>query len=142
MKLGIGLIGVAVLSLLSAGIIFGQEAATEPDMQWAWGEVVSVDSANKTITVKSLDYETDQEKEISVTIDEKTTFENVKSLDEIKALDAISIDYTIDADGKKIAKAVTIEAPMDKEAAQEESAAPTFTPAVPTETIDKVESEE
>ncbi len=140
MRLKIGLVAGIIMAifLLSTGIIFGQEAATgtvaQADTQWAWGEVVSVDSANKTITLKAFDYETDQEKQLLVAIDDKTTFENVKSLDEIKALDAVSVDYAIDMSGKMVAKNITIEAPMGKEeGVSEEGTAPTFTPAVPSE---------
>ena len=52
----------------------------EGDIQWAWGEVVSLDSPAQTITLKYLDYETDQEKELVVAVDEKTVFENIKDI--------------------------------------------------------------
>jgi len=81
---------------------------TEPEMQWLWGEVVSVDTGAKQMTVKYLDYETDTEKEISINVDDKTTYENAKSLTEIKAQDTLSLDYVV-IDGKNIAKNISIE---------------------------------
>lgn len=76
--------------------------------QWVWGEVVSVDAQNKELTLKYLDYEADQEKEISLTADETTNFENVKSLDEVQPKDNLSVDY-IAKDGKNIAKNISLE---------------------------------
>jgi hypothetical protein len=83
----------------------------ENDTQWAWGEVVNVDGAGKTITVKYLDYETDQERDIVLVVDEKTTFENIKIFDEIKVQDTLSVDYIIGPDGKNIAKNIGLESP-------------------------------
>jgi len=80
----------------------------EPEVQWLWGEVVSVDTNAKQMTVKYLDYETDTEKEMNIKADDKTTYENVKSLDEIKVQDTLSIDYIV-ADGKNIAKNISVE---------------------------------
>ncbi|MFH1458141.1 MAG: hypothetical protein ABIG31_03110 [Candidatus Omnitrophota bacterium] len=81
------------------------------DIQWVWGDVVNVDTQNKALTVKYLDYETDQEKEISVSIDDKTTFENIKALGEVKAGDVVSVDYSASSDGSNIAKNISVEKP-------------------------------
>ncbi len=81
------------------------------DIQWAWGEVVSLDNQAKIVTIKYLDYETDQEKELVLTIDDKTTFENIKGLDELKLKDTLSIDYVSLPDNKNIAKNISLERP-------------------------------
>lgn len=89
-----------------------QQAVTtvaEPEVEWLWGEVVSLDTNTKEMVVKYLDYETDTEKEINIGIDEKTTYENMKSPDEIKAQDTVSIDYIAAVDGKNIAKNISVE---------------------------------
>jgi hypothetical protein len=86
-------------------------APNENDTQWAWGEVTNLDSASKTITLKYLDYETDQEKNIAIVVDDKTTFENVKGLDEVKVKDTLSIDYIVGPDGKNIARNIGLESP-------------------------------
>jgi hypothetical protein len=88
-----------------------QETVTSsaPQVQWLWGEVVSVDAQNKAISVKYFDYDNDIEKEISIGIDDKTTYENAKSIDEIKPQDSVSIDYTVTPEGKGIAKNISVE---------------------------------
>ena len=84
---------------------------SENTPQWVWGEVLGLDAQAKTITLKYLDYENDQEKEIILTVDEKTTFENVKSFEEIKLQDTLSIDYLPGLDGKNIVKNINSENP-------------------------------
>lgn len=85
------------------------EAVTEPEAQWLWGEVISVDANTRQIAVKYFDYETDAEKEMTISADDKTTYENVKSILEIKPLDTLSVDYTVGLDGKNIAKNISVE---------------------------------
>jgi hypothetical protein len=81
----------------------------EPEIQWLWGEAVSVDPQKNEVVVKYQDFDAEQEKEMSVLADDKTTFENVKSLAEIQPKDTVSIDYKVTADGKNIAKNVSVE---------------------------------
>jgi hypothetical protein len=94
-----------------------QPELKEPQTQWIWGEVISVDTATAQILVKYLDYETDSEKEITVYAESKTTYENVAALTEIKPKDTVSIDYTT-SDGKNIAKNISVEKlePLNTEA--------------------------
>lgn len=106
---------------------------SELETQWIWGEVVSADSASKSVAIKYLDYETDQEKDMAISVDEKTTYENIKSIDEIKPKDTLSIDYIAGADGKNIAKNVSLEkpesAPAPQEAPSEETSPENMQPA-------------
>lgn len=88
----------------------GQTAPEDSQMQWVWGEVVLADAPNKTITVKYLDYETDQEKEMPVLVDDKTVYDNLKSLDEVKPKDTLSIDYIVTPDNKFVARNISKEA--------------------------------
>jgi len=81
---------------------------SEPEILWVWGEVTAVDAMNKALTLKYLDYETDQEKDINISVDDKTTYESVKSLDEIKIKNTLSVDYTA-KDGINIAKNISLE---------------------------------
>jgi hypothetical protein len=83
---------------------------SEPETQWRWGEVVSLDVVGKSLAIKYLDFESDQEKELPISIDESTTFESFKSLDELKIKDALSIDYIV-VEGKNIAKNISLEKP-------------------------------
>jgi len=106
----------------SQPVVVGREAApdaqdtgvvasaiqSEPEIFWVWGEVTAVDAVNKTLTLKYLDYETDQEKDIAISVDDKTTYEFVKSLDEIMVKNTLSVDYTV-KDGINIAKNISLE---------------------------------
>lgn len=85
------------------------ESKNTNETQWAWGEVTNLDAQAKTITLKYLDYETDQEKELVLSVDEKTTFENINNFEGIKIKDTLSIDYTTGSDGKNIAKNINFE---------------------------------
>jgi len=93
-----------------------QEGATpavalDTDIQWLWGEVVSADFQKNELLVKYVDYETDIEKVVTVVATDKTTYENVQSLIEIKPQDVVSIDYTLDSQGRNIAKNISVEKP-------------------------------
>jgi hypothetical protein len=104
--------------LIFGGMSYAQQeglgAASEiPDVQWLWGETVSLDVAKGEVVVKFLDYETEQEKQVAITTDDKTTYENVNSLAEIKTADTLSIDYVVDKDGKNIAKNISVERPEE-----------------------------
>lgn len=130
------ILGIAVVLILSAaGAGFSQEAEaveetplteTLPeaqmglDTQWLWGGVVSVDVQNNELLVKYLDYETDQEKEITISVDDKTTYENIGSLIEIKPQDTVSIDYLVSAEGKNVAKNISVEKPETMETLPED----------------------
>lgn len=101
------------------------EELAEPETQWVWGEVVSVDAAGKLLTVKYLDYDTDTDKEIVLEVNDKTTFENVGSLAELKQGDNVGIDYMASGDGKNIASNIAVENPVNSEV----PAQPTVEPA-------------
>jgi len=103
------------------------EIQTEPDIQWLWGEALSVDAQKNEIVVKYLDYETEQEKEATVILDDKTTYENIKSLSEIKIKDTLSIDYVVSPEGKNIAKNISIEKPEPPAETQGKGASSTET---------------
>ena len=125
MKVRYELLFAAVAVMLAAGtpLVFSQDAAIktqpsdnvpmglEPDMPWVWAEVVVVDRANNTMTIKYLDYETDTEKEMVMGVDGQTAFDNAKSLDDVKPQDTVSIDYVVDADGRNTARNVNVERP-------------------------------
>ncbi|MEI6831100.1 MAG: hypothetical protein WCK61_00115 [Candidatus Omnitrophota bacterium] len=82
---------------------------TEGNTQWVWGEVTNLDIKANTITLKYLDYENDQEKEFALVVDGNTAYENLKSFDEIKIKDTLSIDYKVTSDGKNLAKNISLE---------------------------------
>lgn len=87
--------------------------ANEIDIQWKWGEVVSVDAVNKEIVISYLDYDTDEERQIKIVADSNTVFENAQSIADIKSKDIVSVDYVSRADGKNIAQNVSVEKPEE-----------------------------
>ena len=134
MKPGKWVIYFAILSgmfLSNMGLsLAAGEKATEPqalavnenEFQWVWGEVVAVDPTKSELSVKYLDYESDTEKQMTLSVDEKTTYENVKSLSEIKPQDTVSIDYSSPVGGKNIARNVSVEKPEATPAMEEPAA--------------------
>lgn len=107
-------LGIAALVFSASQAAFCQEADSveQPDMQnetqWIWGEVVAVDSDKGEVSVTYLDYDTDEEKQITICVDGNTKYENVKSLAEINNQDAVSIDYLAQAD-KNIAQNISVD---------------------------------
>ena len=85
-----------------------QDNSDSVNTQWVWGEVTNVDAQNKSFGLKYLDYETDQEKEMTINTDYSTNYDNAKALDEIQPKDNVSVDYIV-KDGKNIAKAIGLE---------------------------------
>ncbi|MCX5669652.1 MAG: hypothetical protein NTX89_06060 [Candidatus Omnitrophica bacterium] len=103
----------AAVAPIDQAVITSDQQSTqkETDMQWAWGEVTNLDHQANTVTLKYLDYETDQEKDLVLVVDEKTTFENIKDFNELKLKDTLSIDYMVGANNKNIAKNISFEKP-------------------------------
>ncbi|MFA5063641.1 MAG: hypothetical protein WC578_06205 [Candidatus Omnitrophota bacterium] len=114
---------LVVLALAGAGLALGEDQVSEvrpvtaataiqenndSNTQWVWGEVTSVDVSAKTLTLEYLDYETDQEREIILSVDDSTAYDNVKSLEEIRVKDNLSIDYFF-KNGKSLAKSISLE---------------------------------
>jgi len=116
-------VALVLLMLASAGLALSEdqiESASpvaaapqekiEPATQWVWGEVTNVDAQAKTLTLKYLDYETDQEKELALAVDETTSYENIKSLEDIQPKDNLSVDYIL-KEGKNVAQGISLEKP-------------------------------
>ena len=129
MRLGrslIILIGIVSLVLFSGILACAQEESeaeisADSELQWVWGEVVSLDAANQQILIKYFDYENDTEKEMNINVDGNTTYENAQSIEEIKPADTVSIDYMVGTDGKNIAKNISIEKAESTPGASEEA---------------------
>lgn len=126
----IGLLIAFFLVFINSGLAFSQEVAvkekavketeTESEIQWIWAEVVSADTQKNEIAVKYFDYEIDEEKDIAITVDNKTTYENVKSITELKPGDTLSIDYVVSPEGKNIAGNISVEKPEGSQPEPEE----------------------
>jgi len=106
-----------------------EKAKTEPEIQWVWGEIISTNPINNELLVKYVDYDTDSEKEITISTDNKTTYENAKSIDEIKVGNSVSVDYAVSVDGKNLALNISLEKPEVVSTPEEGTSAPGMTPA-------------
>lgn len=144
-RIDLVLVMAASLILICATLVFSQESAiseetampsetqTEPETMWLWGEVISADIQKNELLVKYLEYETDLEKEITITVDDKTTYENIKSLTDIKPNDTVSIDYIVNPEGKNIAKNISLEKPEAIETPSTETTPKDVEPPLTTE---------
>ena len=108
------LVAAAVLALglvICSGISLAQEEAAE-ELDYSWGTVNSVSS--NQIILAEYDYDTEEEVNVTYTLDPKVDLKNVESLKDIKVGDNVEIDYVVRGD-KKVAKAITIEKPSYEE---------------------------
>ena len=111
------ILAAAVLFILSGiSLSFAQQASLPaqqispaPKVEWLWGEVVLVDASSNSVNVRYVDPETDNQKDITIIINENTKFENVKSIADIAAKDSISFEYIVDAEGNNLATSISVE---------------------------------
>lgn len=85
------------------------EEAMQSEELSIYGEIQSVDTQNTgTLTVQYYDYDTDDEKTISINIDAGTKLENAQTPADIKSGDWADITYAVSG-GKNTAKSVIVE---------------------------------
>lgn len=102
------LVVAAVLAfglLICSGISLAQE---EEELDYSWGKVSSVSSNQLVVT--EYDYDSDEEVDVTYTVDPKAELKNVESLKDIKVGDSVDIEYVV-IGGKKVAKIITVEKP-------------------------------
>lgn len=110
----------AVFLTLSLPIVsFCQEQAAESEIQWIWGEAISIDIPKNELLIQYLDYDTDEDRQISISVDDKTSFENASSLLDIKPHEVVIVDFLAYPDGKNIAKNINVEKPEIESAAKQ-----------------------
>ncbi len=93
----------------------------------AYGEVVSVDAGACKVTITEYDYDKDEDVNKTYAIDKAATYENVKSLAEIKQGDWVAITLKKQQDGSVSGASVYVE----KYDFEEPAAAPEAEPAAP-----------
>lgn len=116
MRLNKYIILVILMLFMNTSYIFGVEQSVvqgpvepEPEVEWILGEVTSVDIPNKRIIVKYFDYDNDIEKEITITVSEQTTYNEINSIGQLKPQDTVSVDYITDRQGLNLAKNISLE---------------------------------
>jgi len=113
-------LGAPASETLPANAEVSPEQAQASD--WLWGEVISVDAAANALSVKHLDYETADWVAKTVNVDDKTVFQGVSALADIKAGANVTVEYT-QKDGRSVADVIEVspkEAESPSSAPQEE----------------------
>ncbi len=119
---------IAAVLLINLGSVLAEEGSVkemlsqdvkESDVQWVWGEVINVDSKNGTLSAKYLDYEDSREKDIAFSVDSNTVYEGIKSLEDVKLKDFLSIDYIITEDGSNLARNISMDKPKEDQPAMQ-----------------------
>jgi len=78
--------------------------------EWALGDVAGLDLESNRLVLVNIDYDSGEEKEITISVDARTNYKNVISLQDIKPGDVLAIDYEVnpEAEGECKATALTI----------------------------------
>lgn len=88
--------------------IISEAGPVGENVSWVWGEVKSVDYSSSSLTILYMDYQTDDERELALTVNQDTKFEGISDFNSLKAGDTAGIDYVTDID-KNIAKNISVE---------------------------------
>jgi len=88
--------------------IISETGLVDENISWVWGEVKNVDYISSKFNILYMDYQTDDEKELVLTVNQDTKFEGINDFNSLKAGDTVGIDYFSDADNN-IAKNISVE---------------------------------
>jgi len=80
-----------------------------PIQGWILRDVVSLDLENNQLILNYIDYNTDEEKEITIGVDIDTSYENVSNFTDIKVGDVAAVDYKVTPQGETIALIISVE---------------------------------
>lgn len=78
------------------------------NVSWVWGEVKNMDYSSSSFTILYMDYQTDDERELTLTVNQDTKFEGISDFNSLKAHDTAGIDYLTEGD-KNIVKNISVE---------------------------------
>jgi hypothetical protein len=109
-------VALFVVSCASVFAAESQKGSSQPQAKHVMGEVVSVDSASNTLVVRET-LKDKSTKEITITCEPGTKIHlagKTVPLAEIAAGDTVTISYHPAADGKNMAKTVSISKPQKK----------------------------
>ena len=88
--------------------IISETGLVDENISWVWGEVKNVDYISSKFNILYMDYQTDDEKELVLTVNQDTKLEGINDFNSLKAGDTVGIDYFSDADNN-IAKNISVE---------------------------------
>jgi len=84
------------------------QPAVADETEFSYGTVKSI--GTDQLVISEYDYDSDKDVEVTYSAPAGTKFENVTALQEIKAGDAVDIDFLV-KNGQKVASAITVEKP-------------------------------
>lgn len=120
--LGIGVVIFFLFVIQLNCFAQNEEAVGNEDMSMIGLGTVAGVEANQLV-VTEYEYETDNEQEVSYSINDKTMFDNLKSLNDLKSGDSVEVIYT-EAAGKKVALSVSKEDDYIEDEGTDASAVP------------------
>ena len=88
--------------------IISEIGSVDENVSWVWGEIKNVDYSSSSFTILYMDYQTDDERELALTVNQDTKFEGISDFNSLKAGDTAGIDYVTGID-KNIAKNISVE---------------------------------
>ena len=88
--------------------IISEIGLVDENISWVWGEVKNVDYISSKFSILYMDYQTDDEKELVLTVNQDTKFEGINDFNSLKVGDTVGIDYFFDANNN-IAKNISVE---------------------------------
>ncbi len=83
-------------------------AAPDTENEYSYGTVVSVNKDAKEIVISEYDWSNDTETNVTFGIDPQIIVENAASWMDIPAGSEVDIEYVLDANGKRIAKTISV----------------------------------
>lgn len=84
------------------------EVAEPAELEYGSGEVITVDAAGNKIVVDEYDIFSDTAEQHTYVVNESTEFEGISSLNDIAVGSYAEIDYTVAADGTRIANVISV----------------------------------
>ncbi len=80
-----------------------------PKTESIYGEVLALKEDGSSMTVQYYDYDTDEEKNVEISADKNTKFENASALKDVKKGDWVDAAYGVGEAGKNVASSISVE---------------------------------
>ncbi|MBM3251721.1 MAG: hypothetical protein FJZ11_02945 [Candidatus Omnitrophica bacterium] len=133
LRFALGLIIILAVISMVLPVVYSQEeeaeliTPAEEELMTISGEIVSVDLEKSNIVIKYIDdYTTGSLKELTISVNAATNIEReytALAISDLKAQDAVLVEYAVDANGNNIAKNILVGIATEIEPATEPEAA-------------------
>ena len=98
---------LCAITVSPAVISFAQEEETE----YSYGSVIEIKKESNELIISEYDWDNDAEAQVTYIIHPEAEVENAPSWKEIPNGSYVDIEYTIDKNGKKVAKYISVYEP-------------------------------